>query len=156
MNRLKPFTIDKYQALGNDYFVSLRPAAEVAEWTPDFIQWLCDRNKGIGSDGLLVAHQTPPGEWWVQIYNADGTEAEKSGNGIRIAARFLYDHGIIQDSQFVLNTLGGNVECRVHATDDRVTACLGRANFHSTEIPVVGPAREILEEEISQIGRAHV
>ncbi len=144
----QPFEIDKYEALGNDYFVSLLRENDASLWTPDSIRWLCDRRKGVGSDGLLMAHQDLHGEWSVQIFNADGTEAEKSGNGIRIAARYLYDQGSIQDSQFVLSTVGGKVACRVHANDDLVTACLGRATFRSSDIPVTGPSREILEEEL--------
>ena len=84
----------KYQALGNDYLV-----VEEDEWatrlTPAVVRRICDRHFGIGSDGVLVRYQgLDRDEIRLRILNPDGTEAEKSGNGLRIFARYLWDHGI--------------------------------------------------------------
>src|ERR1700716_2311902 len=79
----------KYQALGNDYLVVDLPAAldEIVRLLPT----LCDRNRGLGSDGLLAFDPTA---LTVRIFNPDGSEAQKSGNGLRIsAAHAVLEHG---------------------------------------------------------------
>jgi diaminopimelate epimerase len=135
----------KYHALGNDYFVGPAPSAGESPWTPGAIASLCDRRRGWGSDGLLLTSQSDTG-WRVQIFNADGTEAEKSGNGVRIAAKFLRDEGYFQGPYITLKTLGGNVVCRFDADGELVAAKLGKPTFLSTEIPVAGEPREVLQE----------
>src|SRR5882762_10769903 len=79
----------KYQALGNDYLVLDLPA-ELDELIP-LLPALCDRNRGLGSDGLLAFD---PRTMTVRIFNPDGSEAQKSGNGLRIAAAHaVLEHG---------------------------------------------------------------
>jgi diaminopimelate epimerase len=88
----------------------------------------------------------------VRIFNPDGSEAEKSGNGIRILAKFLYDHGYAPRPELTISTLGGHVRARLELDGDRVrmiTAEMGRATFVSTEIPVAGPRREVVRETLA-------
>src|ERR1041384_7084923 len=107
--------------LGNDYLVM-----DVAyELTPDRIRLICHRNLGVGSDGILVVSKNPAADFAVRILNPDGSEAEKSGNGLRIFARFLYDHGYTQKREFTVHTLGGTVKVQLLDTDVRVE--MGRA-----------------------------
>jgi len=99
----------KYHALGNDYIV-LNPA-DFPDWpapTPVQIRLICHRNFGVGSDGILWGPlPSPLGGHGVRIFNPDGSEAEKSGNGTRIFARFLWDQGIVREPTFAIDTPGG-------------------------------------------------
>ncbi|MFA4943633.1 MAG: diaminopimelate epimerase [Lentisphaeria bacterium] len=139
----------KYEALGNDYLV-LDPASwgEGAPPPAAAIRRLCDRHFGLGSDGILWGPLPAAGALCgLRIFNPDGSEAEKSGNGLRIFARFLLDSGRARAAApFQVNTLGGVVECRVLAGGGRVRVGMGRVSFRSGDIPVAGEDRETLHE----------
>jgi len=135
----------KYQALGNDYVV-----LEESEW-PDLddktVRRVCDRHFGVGSDGILLRSRDA-GVHRVRIFNPDGSEAEKSGNGLRIFARYLFDHEVVTGEPFKVSTPGGEVTCVVCDGGRSVSVDMGRASFDSAEIPVAGPRREVLRETL--------
>lgn len=106
----------KYHALGNDYIVlnpeeiENLPALSAAQ-----IQSICHRHCGIGSDGILLGPlEDSDQNMALRIFNPDGSEAEKSGHGLRIFARYLWDTGIIQYDPVKIQTAGGVVSARVH------------------------------------------
>jgi len=153
----------KYHALGNDYIV-LSPAEETASMTPELVQRLCQRHFGIGSDGILwgplAGEQAElcmtdgtafPADntFALRIFNPDGSEAEKSGNGLRIFARYLWDTGQVDETPFTVLTLGGKVQCRILEQGASVTVDMGKVSFSSADIPVAGPVREVLEEQMT-------
>jgi diaminopimelate epimerase len=145
----------KYHALGNDYIV-LNPAE--IESTQNLntarIQSICHRNFGVGSDGILFGPLDDPDSGIaLRIFNPDGSEAEKSGNGLRIFARYLWDKGLVKDEPVQINTVGGPVSARVHAGGKTVSVRMGRVSFDSQRIPVKGPAREVLNEPL-KVGAA--
>ncbi|MCI0480841.1 MAG: diaminopimelate epimerase, partial [Candidatus Dadabacteria bacterium] len=80
----------KSHGLGNDYFV-LDGSRIFFGLTPAAIKLLCDRNYGIGSDGILLLVPSVRADFGLRILNPDGSEAEKSGNGLRIFAKYLYE-----------------------------------------------------------------
>jgi diaminopimelate epimerase len=84
----------------------------------------------------------------VRIFNPDGSEAEKSGNGLRIFARYLWDRGLVGNEPFAVTTLGGEVSCRVFDDGRSVDVDMGRVSFDSTVIPIAGPRREVLNETL--------
>jgi diaminopimelate epimerase len=138
----------KYHALGNDYLV-----LEASEWPSldaAVARRICDRHRGVGSDGLLV--RMAGERHAVEIFNPDGSKAEKSGNGLRIFARYLWDRGLVGDASFVVSTAGGDVTCRVRG--ESVIVDMGRVSFDSAEIPVAGPRREVLGETLRIGARA--
>ena len=140
----------KSHALGNDYIV-LDEARVSRPLTPEAVRTICDYHFGIGSDGILLVGKAEGADFGVRIFNPDGGEAEKSGNGIRILAKFLWDHGYAPRPEFSISTLGGLVRARLELDGDRVrtiTADMGRATFVSTEIPVAGPRREVVREPL--------
>jgi diaminopimelate epimerase len=120
--------------LGNDYLV-MDPSFEL---TTERIRLICHRNLGVGSDGILVVSKNPAADFAVRIFNPDGSEAEKSGNGLRIFARFLYDHGYTKKREFTVHTLGGVV--KVQLLSDGVRVEMGRAVIDRklTKLDVVG------------------
>jgi diaminopimelate epimerase len=142
----------KYHGLGNDYLV-IRPNDFDGELEPEQIQRICHRNYGVGSDGILLGPlSSDTCDFRLRILNPDGSEAEKSGNGLRIFARFLYDQGLVHENQFTVETLGGTVTCCIRDGGKTVTVEMGKVSFLSTKIPVTGEAREVLREHMDIAG----
>jgi len=139
----------KYHGLGNDYIV-IDPERETEKLTESRIRRICHRNYGIGSDGILWGpfHMDPADTPAVRIFNPDGSEAEKSGNGLRIFARYLYDRGAVSEEAFVISTAGGNVTARVLEGGRGIAVEMGRVSFDSREIPVEGDPREVIDEPL--------
>ena len=98
--------------LGNDYLV-MDPAQLDFELTPERTRLICQRNLGVGSDGILVVAKNDSADFAVRILNPDGSEAEKSGNGLRIFSKFLYDHGYTTKTEFTVHTAGGVVRVKL-------------------------------------------
>jgi len=94
----------KWHGLGNDFvIINTSPSSLLEEGRfslPVFAQRICDRNKGIGGDGLVFVFQDDQGEFNMRIFNADGSEAEMCGNAIRCVAKYLYTRGLVNDSSF--------------------------------------------------------
>ena len=100
----------KYHALGNDYLV-LEPKDCPSLFPPLAIRKVCHRHYGLGSDGILYGPiERSDGAFGLRILNPDGSEAEKSGNGLRIFSRFLWDQGLVKKPEFTVETPGGHVK----------------------------------------------
>ena len=98
----------KYHALGNDYVV-IDHQEFAAVTTPRAAEQICAEHFGIGADGILVRQpDNQPGHFAVRMINSDGSEAEKSGNGLRIFARYLYSTRRTSKKQFTVETVGGS------------------------------------------------
>lgn len=134
----------KGHGLGNDYLV-MAERDLAAPLSIAAIERICDRNRGVGSDGILLLVPSSRADFGLRIFNPDGSEAEKSGNGLRIFAKYLWDHGHARTATFTVDTKGGVVECQLRVRDRRVsfvTVEMGRATFRPTEIPMTGPSGE--------------
>lgn len=145
----------RYHALGNDFIV-IDPNNTDLVLTKDAIRLICHRNYGIGSDGILYGPFFSDNRMRVRILNPDGTEAEKSGNGVRIFSRYLIDAGYVSEKRFSLETLGGTVH--VEVLDDeacRFRVDMGTVTFRSTDIPVAGPVRDVVDEEFLLRDKQH-
>jgi diaminopimelate epimerase len=143
----------KYHALGNDYIV-IKPADVPGTLSISQIRLICHRTYGIGSDGILLGPlDAKEADFGLRIFNPDGSEAEKSGNGLRIFSRYLWDKGLVGDKPFTILTAGGKVRSRVHQGGGSVTVEMGEVSFDSTRIPVLGPPREVLNETIAVGGK---
>jgi len=145
----------KYHALGNDYLV-VDPRRLGFKLTPSRIRALCDRHVGVGSDGILALAPSRTAQFGLRIFNPDGSEAEKSGNGLRIFARFLHDHGYTDRTNFRIATKGGQVDVALTLRQGSVhwiRVAMGRATFVSSNIPVRGRRREVVDEELATDAR---
>ena len=144
----------KYHALGNDYIV-IHPADLKKEIRQDMIRLICNRNYGVGSDGLLLGPlESQSCDFGLRIFNPDGSEAEKSGNGLRIFARSIIDKSLTNEFTFTVETLGGAVSCEVSPDGRSVKVEMGKVSFDSTIIPVKGAPREVLNETIKIDGHS--
>ena len=109
-----PIPFYKYHALGNDYIV-LNPAEVGEPLTDNSIRLICHRNFGIGSDGILLGPiKDPQSDFALRIFNPDGSQAEKSGNGLRIFTRYLWDKGLIGRGNVTIQTDGGIITAQVY------------------------------------------
>jgi len=147
----------KYHALGNDYLV-IDPNVHDVQMTKANIRLTCARNFGIGSDGILYGPQFEgdTGSPVLRIFNPDGSEAEKSGNGLRIFAKYLFEKQYVRSKSFAIKTLGGVVDVRIQdETANLIQVNMGKATFISDEIPAAGPRREVVNEPLDIKGAAH-
>jgi diaminopimelate epimerase len=143
----------KYHALGNDYIV-IDPKNLPSPLTVEQVKIICHRNFGVGSDGILLGPlPSKKAKFALRIYNPDGSEAEKSGNGLRIFSRYLWDSKLVGNKEFAIETPGGIVKATVKERGKTVRVEMGRVSFWSDEIPVTGPRREVINEKITVGGR---
>jgi diaminopimelate epimerase len=146
----------KYHALGNDYIV-LDPADYPSWKTPGTgqVRVICHRNFGVGSDGILWGPlSSQKADFGLRIFNPDGSEAEKSGNGLRIFSRYLWDKKRVPGPVFTIETPGGVVKSEIKDSGKLITVAMGSVSFDSLRIPVSGAAREVLGERLEIQGRA--
>lgn len=147
----------KYHALGNDYLVLDPEEAPALPATDDTIR-ICHRNFGLGSDGILYGPlPTEKADFGLRIINPDGSEAEKSGNGLRIFARYLYDIGKVANDAFTVDTIGGVVTCEIGENAELITVDMGQVSFAMDHIPVDGPeqADQNIGQEITVNGTTY-
>jgi diaminopimelate epimerase len=144
----------KSHGLGNDYVV-VDTATFGIPLTPERVRLLCDRNLGLGSDGVLEIDARE--RYAVVIWNPDGSVAERSGNGLRIAAKFLADHGYASADDFVIETAAGPVRTQLFRDGDRVNAVrleMGRATIDRS-LKTLEVGGETLDVTVVSVGNPH-
>lgn len=142
------FEVEKYHALGNDYII-FDPNKNELDINEKVIRTLCSRHYGVGADGLLLGPVFEGNTVTVRIYNPDGSEAEISGNGISIFAKYMKDADYIQKSHMRFRTLGGEVEAFYENEEgSRLKITMGKLSFWSDDIPVTGERREVVNEQM--------
>ncbi len=143
--------------LGNDYVV-MDPKELSFRLTPSAIEAICDRHWGLGSDGILAIVPSKKADFGLRIFNPDGSEAEKSGNGLRIFARYLHATGRTKKTHFTVETKGGLVTIDLHLDRRRdastVTVEMGRATFAPAALPCTLPVEELIQQSIEAAGRS--
>ena len=140
--------LERYHGLSNDYVV-FDPNRNELELTPGNVKMICDRNAGLGADGVLEGPVIKEDGMHVKVWNPDGSESETSGNGVRIFAKYLKDAGYIQKKNFKLYTRYGEAAVTFLNEDgSRLRVSMGKISFWSDEIPVTGEKREVINEDM--------
>ena len=141
----------KWQGLGNHYIVVHAEEAPF-EFTPERVRLLCDRNLGIGADGIMVIG-APTGEnrFPITIFNPDGSQAEMCGNGVRMVARKLRMEGSLSGDTVVLETAAGEIVPKL-GEGYMVTVDMGIARFGGEKLS--GFEGECVEESLHAAGRS--
>ena len=145
----------KSHGLGNDYLIV---NGHEISWglRVNNIKKICNVHYGIGSDGVLVLTDSSRADFGLRILNPDGSEAEKSGNGLRIFAKYLYDYGYACTDSFTIDTLGGIVNASIIEKENgkarTIRIDMGKAIFETGKIPVKSSYPECLDEELSLEG----
>lgn len=143
----------KYHGLGNDYIV-IDPRETEMELTEENIRLICNRHYGAGSDGILYGPEIIGDTFGLKIYNPDGSEAEKSGNGLRIFSRYLWEKKLVGDKVFTIRTLGGDVKSQVFDSGKFVKVEMGKVSFNAIDIPVKGETGECIQKKLSAGGES--
>ena len=147
----------KGHGLGNDY-IALDPSQLTFKLTAKTIRAICDRHWGAGSDGILALVPSKKADFGLRIFNPDGSEAEKSGNGLRIFGCFLYATKRTKRRSFSVETKGGLVH--VELAFDRngqvngATVEMGRASFRPRDLPCTIKAPELVMQPIKAVGQS--
>lgn len=146
----------KIHGLGNEYIV-IDSQNIGFELTTAAIQRICNVNFGIGSDGILVLVGSESADVGLRIFNPDGSEAEKSGNGLRIFCKYVFDYGVITKTSFTVETKGGIVNAQIAETRNgrahTVTVEMGKAIFDAGLIPTKFASKEVDNTLISIDGQ---
>ncbi len=141
----------KMHGLGNDYIVL---DSELIDFklTPGAIRRLCDVHYGVGSDGIVLKVSSSKADFGFRVFNPDGSEAEKSGNGLRIFCKFIYDYGYTKKRTFSVETLTDIVHAEIVETKNgkvlQVKVDMGKAVFASHLIPVNSDEPEFIAKRI--------
>tara|TARA_Y100001936_G_scaffold52735_3_gene51263 strand:+ start:4117 stop:4962 length:846 start_codon:yes stop_codon:yes gene_type:complete len=129
----------KSHGLGNDYIVIDGKEVNYSLKKREIIR-LCNRNYGIGSDGILMLCKSKNADFGLKIYNPDGSQAEKSGNGLRIFSAFLFDHKYVKNKKIIsIETKGGLVKSKFikkNKNKSFFNVEMGNAIFLNNKIPV--------------------
>ncbi len=130
------FEFTKYHGLGNDFIlIDNRSKPDPLITSEQAVQW-CDRNFGIGADGVIFALPGQEGtDYSMRIFNADGSEPEMCGNGIRCLAQFLADlQGITDSREYQIHTLAGVITPKLEG-DGKVRVNMGMPQLLASQIP---------------------
>ena len=154
---MKENTFVKTHGLGNEYIVldSDNISFQLTEKT---IKRICNVNFGIGSDGILLKVPSDKADFGLRIYNPDGSEAEKSGNGLRIFCKYIYDYNFTENRQFTVETKGGLVNADIVEVTEAgkaklITVDMGQAIFNAKEIPTRFDSEEAIGKKIMANGK---
>jgi diaminopimelate epimerase len=141
----------KMHGLGNEYIV-LDSSNIDFKLTTEAIIRLCNIHFGIGSDGIVMKVPSSKADFGFRVYNPDGSEAEKSGNGLRILCKYLYDYGHAKARQFSVETLTDFVYADIMEENNEKAALIrvdmGKAIFSSRDIPVNSDKPEFIGQKL--------
>ncbi len=132
----------KMHGAGND-FVVVNGFKEVIKDVETAGRLVCDRHFGVGADGLILILPSATADFRMRIINSDGSEPEMCGNGIRCAARYVYEHGLTDKTRITFETLAGLIKPELVLADGRITGVkvdMGKPRLSRGEIPMTGPA----------------
>ena len=149
----------KMHGLGNDYiFVNGLSERLPRVSLPRLARALSDRHFGIGADGLILVLPSRSAQFRMQVFNADGSEAEMCGNGIRMFARYVYEHGLTRDRELAVETLAGVIRPRLMVRGGRVASVrvdMGEPRLERSEIPMRGKPGRVIGEALRVDGERY-
>lgn len=149
----------KMHGAGNDYVYVNCFDEKLPEAASELAKKVADRRFGIGGDGLILIEPSSSADATMRMFNADGSEAEMCGNGLRCVAKYVYDHGICQREHLKLETGAGVLSVDLTTTNDQgrsvvdsVTVDMGPPILEPKEIPTslvpAGDAAHIVDQEV--------
>ncbi len=145
----------KMHGLGNDYLYIDARGGLPTENIPELSRRMSHRHLGAGADGIILILPSETADFKMRIFNADGSEAETCGNGIRCFAKYVYEHGLTHKTEFVIETLAGPNRVVLKVENGKVQSvrsCMGKPRFERSTIPMVGPEGRVIEEPIDVEG----
>lgn len=147
----------KMQGLGNDY-VYVNCFEEKIENPSELAVKVSDRHFGIGSDGLILIRPSDVADFRMTMFNADGSESEMCGNGIRCVGKYVYDYGLTDKTEVSVETLAGIKYLKFLIKDgkvDMVTVNMGEPILKPELVPVVGEGDAVIDSPIEVDGKEY-
>lgn len=147
----------KMQGLGNDY-VYVNCFEEKIENPSELAVKVSDRHFGIGSDGLILIRPSEVADFRMTMFNADGSESEMCGNGIRCVGKYVYDYGLTDKTEVSVETLAGIKYLKFIIKDgkvDMVTVNMGEPILKPELVPVVGEGDAVIDSPIEVDGKEY-
>lgn len=147
----------KMHGLGNDY-VYVNCLKERVDNPPKVAKMVSDRHFGIGSDGLILICPSDKADFRMDMYNADGSQAEMCGNGIRCVAKYVYDYGLTDKNRISIETLAGIKYLDLHIVNGKattITVNMGAPILTAKEVPVVSDKEQVVDEPITINGKEY-
>ena len=144
----------KMQGIGNDY-VYVNCLEEQVENPSSLAKIVSDRHFGIGSDGLILIRPSAQADFFMEMFNADGSRSEMCGNGIRCVGKYVFDHGLTSKTEIDVNTLAGVKHLVLHVEDGRVasvTVDMGEPVLDPELIPVNAASSPVVGEPVEVSG----
>src|SRR6187431_83535 len=145
----------KMQGAGNDYvyvdcFAEKMPADPAA-----LAQKIADRHYGVGGDGLILICPSERGDARMRMFNADGSESEMCGNGIRCVAKYVHDHGIARKDELTIETGRGVLSLRLEIADGKVRQVrvdMGEPILEAEKIPTTLSGPRVIDQPLPSVG----
>jgi len=147
----------KMHGLGNDFVVVDGFSEEVPDSERLAVE-ICDRRAGVGADGLIVIMPSEKAAFRMHYINSDGSLAEMCGNGIRCLSKYVFEHGLTQSADFLVETLSGLNRQTLTVEDGRVievSVDMGKPGFLRSKIPMLGDEGEVVDEPLDVDGRQY-
>ncbi len=144
----------KMHGIGNDY-VYVNCFEEEVKEPSRLATIISDRHFGVGSDGLILILPSKVADCKMRIFNADGSEAQMCGNGIRCVAKYVYDHKITQKNSLTVETLAGIKTIQLFTQNGKVTSArvnMGNPRLMRSEIPMIGKEIQVVDELLALEG----
>jgi len=146
----------KMHGLGNDYVYVNCFEEDVSHVDlPELARRVSDRHFGIGGDGLILILPSERADFRMRVFNNDGSEAKNCGNGLRCVSKYVFDHGLTQETRFTVETLGGIMAPVVSVGPDgkvdQVSIDMGEPRFERSAIPMTGIPEERAVEEVIDV-----
>src|SRR3989338_3255386 len=138
----------KMHGIGNDY-VYINCFEEEVNEPAKLATIISDRHFGVGSDGLILILPSKAADCKMRIFNADGSEAQMCGNGIRCVAKYVYDHKITQKNPLTVETLAGVKTIQLFTMNGKVSSArvnMGKPGLMRSEIPMLGKETQVIDE----------
>jgi len=145
----------KMHGLGNDFVIVEDFSGSLRNYD-DLARRICDRNFGVGADGLVLLQSSQKAPCRMRIFNSDGSEAEMCGNAVRCVGKYLYERGLVKDSTIPLETYNNLLTLRIKTEGKSVTGVevdMGEPILESNLVPVSGEKRRVVSETLEAAGR---
>lgn len=143
---MKQFSFTKMHGLGNNYiYVNLFEEQLEEDMLPELARQVSNIHTGIGSDGMILVCPSENAPVKMRIFNKDGSEAKSCGNGLRCVAKYAYEHKLVNDTVFLIDTISGPVKAEVTEEAGRVqyvTIDMGQPRLKRIDMPMLGEGED--------------